>query len=398
MRLMCFIDNLASGGAQRQMINLATWLKKRGVDVEFITYHPEDFFAPLLDQAEIRYRCIQEPGKLSRNLAIRDVLRRNPPDVVLSFLQTPNVIAEFSALPWRRFGLVVSERNTYVNVPLRKFWFKTLLHRVADAVVTNSHTNRLVLQRHAPWLAKSLVTIYNSVDLEHFRPGPSGVRPKNHVRLLGVGQFVPQKNLLGLVEAMALVRQRYRDRLVILHWTGDDFRSRSTANQDQSRYFEKVQKRIRKLGLMDRVRLNSPTSAILDEYRMASAVILPSHYEGLPNVVCEAMACGSPILTSNVCDAGNLVQQGRNGLLFDPNSPDDMADAIIRFSHLGLEERRGMGSLSRALAEERFHPEGFVDHYQSVLEHAALRRSPARQHWPADVPTSAFQTAGKARF
>ena len=53
MRITCVIDNLGSGGAQRQLVTLGIAFKRRGHDVRFLTYHKDDFFAPMLEAANI---------------------------------------------------------------------------------------------------------------------------------------------------------------------------------------------------------------------------------------------------------------------------------------------------------------------------------------------------------
>jgi glycosyltransferase involved in cell wall biosynthesis len=81
------------------------------------------------------------------------------------------------------------------------------------------------------------------------------------------------------------------------------------------------------------------------------ALILPSLYEGLPNVVCEALACGLPVLASKISDNPRLVQDAVTGYLFDPNSPDEIAKTIFGFAQLGFEDRLEMSMAARRFAE-----------------------------------------------
>lgn len=120
---------------------------------------------------------------------------------------------------------------------------------------------------------------------------------------------------------------------------------------------------------------------------------LPSFSEGLPNAVCEGMALGKPILMSAVCDAGNLVQEGINGFLFDPHSPESIADAIARFVKLTPEERDRMGRASRAKAEVLFDMNTVVEYYLRVMEAAAARKPLEIEHWPEAVPVTAMASS-----
>ena len=96
-------------------------------------------------------------------------------------------------------------------------------------------------------------------------------------------------------------------------------------------------------------------------------MLLPSYFEGLPNVVCEAMACGKPALVSNVSDNSRLVADGDNGFLFDPSSPGDLADTIHKFVMLSAEEKQKMGGRGRVRAEELFAPDIIVNQYFNIF-------------------------------
>jgi glycosyltransferase involved in cell wall biosynthesis len=147
---------------------------------------------------------------------------------------------------------------------------------------------------------------------------------------------------------------------------------------------------IMRRGLDDTFRIHEATRDIVARYQQADAVLLPSLHEGLPNSVCEGMACGKPILMSAVCDAGNLVGENENGFLFSPHDPSDIADAIGRLLSLSGNERLRMGEKSRALAERYFSMTKFVDMYESVLYSASQRKRPRCGHWLPEVPQTAL--------
>ncbi|MDQ6722963.1 MAG: hypothetical protein M3Z01_01680, partial [Thermoproteota archaeon] len=135
MKILCVIDSLGSGGAQRQMVNLALGFKQNGHAVSFLIYHNEDFFKDLLDNANIHVEVIIETSYLKRLFKIRQYIRNGKYDAVLSFLEAANFICEFAGLPWRKWKLVVGERSANPNIfksfKLRGYrWF----HLFADYV------------------------------------------------------------------------------------------------------------------------------------------------------------------------------------------------------------------------------------------------------------------------
>ncbi len=100
----------------------------------------------------------------------------------------------------------------------------------------------------------------------------------------------------------------------------------------------------------------------------SDALILPSHYEGLPNVVCEALACGRPILASNVSDNRLLVKDGYRGFLFDPNKPDSISESISSLMKLKPEQRNLMSKRCREYAEQYLSNDIMIEGYQSLFE------------------------------
>ena len=300
MKLLLIIDHFGSGGAQRQMVELACGLKRRGHAVEMFVYHPQrDFFRKSLEDHQI---VIHEPlggrglsiGVIKRLAAL---MHRGRFDVSVSFLPTANIFAELASLVAPRTKLVVSERTSFhddksaVGALLRR-----LLHLLSDWVVANSETQAAWL-RTRPWLKNRVSCVYNGVDLRRFQPVEWVRIPGRAVRLLGVGRIGPEKNLVNLITALARFDERF-GHVPEIGWAGD--RDSSRAGR---RYCERIDALLSKLPNVRRswswLGLQSDIPALLREY---DALIHPSLYEGLPNAVCEALAMGVPVLASNVCD------------------------------------------------------------------------------------------------
>lgn len=90
-------------------------------------------------------------------------------------------------------------------------------------------------------------------------------------------------------------------------------------------------------------------------------------YEGFPNVVCEAMCCGLPILCSNVCDNPRIVEYGENGFLFEPSDSQEMAKEIMRFANLSDKEKEMMRTTNREKAISLFSSETFLKKYMEII-------------------------------
>ena len=387
MKILCFIDNLGSGGAQRQLTTLADGLKNRGHQIRFLVYHPQDHFLPALQAADIPCEVIPPCSHGKRLLAVRRILRQGWQDVVLALLEGPCLYAELARFPCQHWGLVAGERLADPKIMTGSGrWFRHF-HRLADAVVCNSHTNRLMLEAEFPCITKKLTTIYNTVDLQLFQPAPRELDVTHHTRsepyrIVVAAGYHAKKNMMGVAMALLLIQKTPTPPAVVIDWYG--------AIQADPSPFEQVKKFVADNDLSHCLRLHPPTKTIEREYAGATAVGLFSFFEGVPNVICEAMACGKPVLLSNVCDAGNLVQDGKNGFLCDPGSPDDIADKILRLVTLPESERQRMGDEARKMAERLFREDEVIARYEHILatttRHEAITTDGG---WPSHVPESA---------
>lgn len=363
MRILFFIDCLECGGAQRQMVTMAKGFQRRGHEIRFLTYHPAGHFLPELEEAGISCACLRKSGYLGRILQVRRVLRQGWQDVVLAFLEAPVVYAELAGPFYRKWGLVVGERSAHPEtVKGRRRWLRAG-HRFADRIVANSRTNRLMLERAWPRLRPKLATIYNAVDLNHFRPSPPNAasgRAGSQLNMVVFASYQGLKNMMGLAQALYLLQQR--GKYVVVDWYGGRAPNEQ-ALREASAY-------VKANGLAAALRFHPPIRDVEPVYQRADVVGLFSFYEGLPNSVAEGMACGKPILMTDVCDAKYLVEDGRNGFLCDPRSPASIADSVLKMMSLNNQERQRMGLVSRRRAEQLFDPEVCLTKYEKILDSA----------------------------
>jgi glycosyltransferase involved in cell wall biosynthesis len=181
-----------------------------------------------------------------------------------------------------------------------------------------------------------------------------------------VASYQRKKNMIGLAKALGALRERGGGELIV-DWFG--------AVPKDAAPLAEVRQFVDERGPHDMLRFHPPKVEIEKEYQDADAVGLFSEYEGLPNVVCEGMASGRPIIMSDVCDARHLVDDGWSGFLCNPYDPASIADALLRFTALSVEERDRMGRAARRKAEVLFAPEQIVGQYEEVLAGALAAAS-----------------------
>lgn len=353
--IVLLIDSLTQGGAQRQIVGLAILLKEKGFGVNLLTYHDDPFYADILDKKDVSHYVIPKAKRpLARIIRVRRTLKRLRPDVIISFLNVPNILACLARLTGVHAELIVSERNTTQRISYTER-IKFSLYRYADHIVPNSYSQAKFISRCYPKLIPKITVITNFTDTAAFAPDSQKQTIQNKLRVIGVGRTEKQKNIARLIDAVCMARANSCQ--IEVDWYG-----RMTG--DMEYYLQKL----KDSGLNDYFRFHSPTCEIAKHYQEADLFCLPSLFEGYPNVLCEAMASGLPVICSNVCDNPDIIEEGKNGFLFDPTDTQQMAETLTRFYHMPLLQRKAFGEKSRQLAEQKFGEKQFIDRYISLIE------------------------------
>ena len=358
MRLLFIIDCLGSGGAQRQMVNLAVGLKNRGHDIEFFIYHPEfSHFKDIVLNNGIKIHEFYKTHRISIKLfgALRSIIKKGNYDLVLSFLDAPNFYAEISSLGLN-VPIIVSERSVYPRKLTILKWLLEQFHRLSDHIVVNSFYQKEMIIKIFPWMANRVSVIYNGIDTEVFKPDLTQ-KKGDVLNLIAISSISRNKNVINLIKAIDYCRKNYKFRLKI-KWVG---------RISDDKYYEVANNLIAELGLQDAWEWLGERKDIAELINAADALIHPSFYESLPNVICEALACGKPVLASNVCEIPRLVEDGQRGFIFNPYDVTDIAKVIYKFNNLDDNTIRVISHNAREFAIKRLSIEKFSYDFENLI-------------------------------
>lgn len=367
MRILCVIDTFKiGGGAQTQMAGLATMLKSYGHDVVALSYYnnpPEVSFEPYLKESGVEYKCLDNAINIYDKLVgVKSVITEFNPDTVIAYIDGPTSICCLIKALGGNFRLIVSERNVTQNITFKER-LKFHLYRFADVIVPNAYSQERFIKYRYPFLADKVCTISNFVDTEVFHPKEyADDCVKKTLEILIVARVNPQKNVLNFLLALDIVRS-YNIEFHV-DWYGNPTHG----------YYEKCISLVRNLNLNNNISFYDAIKNIdciytNDKY---DVYCLPSLFEGCPNTLAEAMACGLPILCSDVCDNAMYVNSGVNGFLFNPKLPQDIANAILAFSKTNTKIRDKMGSNGRAIAQEKLSKKAFIAKYLNIINGCLL--------------------------
>lgn len=356
MKILCLIDTLGLGGAERQMIGLAKLLRQNQFSVDLVTYYDHDFYAELVDKYGIG--TINLPVKnnsISKLLSIGRYIRKNKYNWVIAYKNGPALIGCLLKLFGSKFRLIVSERNT-TQLLTRKERIKFFLYKWADYIVPNSYSQEKFIEKNFPKLRHKTITITNFTDTEHFIP--ASIASSNHyINVTTVARVASQKNILNYIEAARKVINRGLN--VHFNWYGD-------VQSGEEEYGRKCFMKVRELNMEQHFHFYPATTQIVPKYQDADIFCLPSCYEGYPNVLCEAMSCAKPVIASCVCD-NPIIVGGDNSILFDPLDVDDMTNKLCDICSLTKEQLNERGQSNRKIAVENFSEIAFVGKYIKLI-------------------------------
>ncbi|GHA46220.1 glycosyl transferase [Salinimicrobium marinum] len=358
MKILCVIDSLGSGGAQRQLVELGKGFKKQNHDVTFLIYHNINFFRSELEEEKIEVILVDESNFLKRILGVKKSISNLKPDVILSFLEGPNFICEVIGLLPRKWKLIVGERSA--NPKIYTSWklkFYRIFHLSANQVVCNSFCNQKILTEVNPLISKSKnQVIYNLIDHKKWLPLEEKNIPSGKFRITVAASHQYLKNSIGLIEAIHGLSMDYKNKIQI-DWYGDE-------SPDNS--FIEAQDLVRKYRLEDTIKFHPAAKDICSKYSIADAVGLFSFYEGFPNAICEAMMMGKVVVCSGVSDISIVLDHCSN-LVFDPNHVTSIQKALKNLMRLKDQELVRIGEENRRIALNLFEKEKIVSDYLKLM-------------------------------
>lgn len=218
----------------------------------------------------------------------------------------------------------------YVSAPIVA---KTIA--ISESVTTVANSVAQELGRHYAY--NDALVVGNGVNEHLLRPGSTKSSDRY---ILFIGRLSYRKGLFDLLECAKVVCRRYDIKFILV---------------GKGELEQKIRNIIEKEGFQDKIILmgHQNREELVRLYQNAMIFVLPSHYEGLPTVLLEAMSCGLPVVATNVSGCPDVVSDGVNGFLVPPHSPDKIIEALSRL----LEDEKlriNLGTNARKTIENNY--------------------------------------------
>ncbi len=371
MHIALIISSLETGGAERVLSELANFWSSQGHNVSLITLSSQN--SPSLYPLDSKIRLIQlnqlSSGNLSfvvrvknivnRIVKIRKAVKAVKPDVVVSFVDIMNITTLLASLGLK-IPVIVSERThpAYYQLPLFYKKLRRFVYPWANKVICQTAS----VSDYFSWLpGHKKAVIPNHVKRAMVEKKEGDVLRPVH-QIVSVGRLCKNKGFQTLILAFSEIASQNEHLKLLIYGEGA---MRSS-----------LENLIQEIKLTGRVFLSGAVKDIEAALYKADLFVFPSHYEGFPNALCEAMSIGLPVIASNCSGTIDIIRDGVDGRLF-PVGDVHRLTALLK-ELIGDSLQRVMLSKGALSLPDRFSEVSVFKLWDEVVAQAVLRKMQGR--------------------
>ena len=329
MRVLHVITGLGSGGAEAVLYRLCQFENTNEHIV--VSLRSSGKYAVLLKQLGVQIYVLDISNWkncLPKFFQLINLIKSLKPDIVQTWLYHADLIGGMAArfagirkIYWGIHNTTLSKSRTPVTTRKIVEILALLSYCIPQKIIVCAETARL-LHIHQGYDGDKMLVINNGYDVNTFKPNLSQKRIVDGVHydtpLLGmVARYAPQKDIGNLFQALAIIKNRGISFRCMLVGSNMDYSNRELVDL------------IEKQNLEDRLILKGERNDLQNIMPALDLLILSSAFgEAFPNVICEAMACGVPCVTTDLGDCSSIVAD--LGWVVQPSDPSQLAYAIDR--------------------------------------------------------------------
>ena len=321
-KLIIFFPSIEKGGVEKNFFIILNFLTKKIKNVSVITSDPKkiknkkikiiksNFFlskkSRLIKNIDCIYLLIKELIN-DRNLTVLS-FQANLFATLVSYIFKINIISRANASP---IG--------WLNNPFKKFIYKSIM-KLSSKIIVNSNEMKMEFKKK---LNLNSTLIYNPLDKKKIiykskeKIKLNFFKNKKCLKIINIGRFTKQKDQITLLKALSLIKKKFKFKLILL---------------GQGLEKNKLKNYIVSNNLKNKVKILNYRENPYPILKKSDLFILTSIYEGLPNVLLEAITLNKPIISSD-CPTGpkEILQNGKAGTLFKTGDHFDLYKKIINF-------------------------------------------------------------------
>ncbi|NMA90754.1 MAG: glycosyltransferase [Amphibacillus sp.] len=364
IKILFFIYQMGAGGAARTLLNIINNLDREKYQPVLVTLDYNGSY-----ESEIKDDVIFKKvntQRLSRSIfKLAKIIRTEKINVVFSTIPRVNTIAILAThLSFTKAKCVVREAsnldgNFIERLKLRAFG---CIYKLSDQVISLSEGVKKNLVERYKLKPKDIKVIYNPIDIneiqnkiatEQLKSEYQALFQSDRKTIINVGRLVPQKDQATLIKAFAKINEQIKSRLIILG-EGPLLEDLTTLTQDLN-----VSEHVHFVGFQHNPYLF---------FESADLFVLTSKFEGFGHVLAEALATGTPVVSTN-CKSGpaEILENGKYGRLVEVGNVDEIAENILAILNLAKQPLNDI--INKGYQRVQFfNADKIVKQYQSTFE------------------------------
>jgi len=367
IRIWYLIGTLSVGGAERTLVDLANELDREQFSVTIWTIaEPGPLASAVKDHVALRSLGATSKVDIGAPLRFASVLRREKPDILQSFLFYDNTLATIAGVVSPQTTVITGVRAVPNNPSRVRTAVRHLTPRLADHIVSNSKAGAEFICEHGADPDRVSV-VHNGRDLAAYRNGTAtpelrselGIPPEGPV-VGTVGRLIERKGHYDLLEAWPLVRADHPDARLLIVGDGPER--------------DGLEARARELGIWESVHLPGTRDDIPALLDLMDVFAFPSHFEGLPGALLEAMAAGLPIVATPVDGNAELLDDGESGV-FVPVEDAELLGNRIKQLLFDQEYSHKLGQSASHIANKEFTLQRMTKAFEQLYHTSSEKRS-----------------------
>ncbi len=349
------IDDLEFGGAQRQVIELANNMDQDRFDVHVCTLSDYVPLGEQLRDSERRLHKIIKKNKFDFTVVLRlaSLLKSLNADIVHSYLFSADIATRLAGRLAGTKLIIGSERDADYCPKQRHIYAYKLTRKWVDLTIANSQAGAQFNCKTFGQPASDYRVVYNGVDTERFtiqnrfaKRKELGIQSKDGI--IGVfASFKPQKNHAMLFQAFRIVLDSLPDTQLLL--VGGQLHGNMNGTGE---YHAKMENLIDDLGIRNQCTFLGNNNDVERMYPACNITALSSLHEGTPNALLESMACGVPVVATDVSDNSYVVKEAQTGFLVEIGDIGAMAERLqILLANDALCQEMGQKAINWVMEE-----------------------------------------------
>ena len=361
-KIIFLIPNLGGGGAERVLINLIRNLNPGIYDLSLILFEKKGVhITNVPDHVKIiDFKKRNKYSFLKLILLLVFTIKKEKPDIVISFLRYANVITILAKLISRtKFKLIITVHiflsETLLRLKFSGFWYLVykILFRYPDYVIVPSRGVLTDLIENFDYDKKNIYVINHPFNIDEIKELSkerlNGIEFNNYI--LAAGRLTKQKGFDLLIQAYKLICDNIKENLIII------------GEGEEKEYLKNL---IKEYALENRVKLLGYQKNPFKYMKNANVFILSSLWESFALVIVEAMACGVPVISTD-CPSGpgEIISNNLNGILVSTQDEKELSEAISRLLN-NDEFRHKLADAGKKRAED-FRIDKIVPKYEDLF-------------------------------